>query len=358
VELIPTLGNSCRSVALSSVANYYGYHLSEAMCFGIGETLDFSGSDTRFGLNKVYKCYSGNNENDIFRFTENMNMDIEILQLKDGREAKKVICHHIRQGRPVIARVSLNKYMKYLPMTATDNADVLKSIFRLISGAAGNHVTLITNTGRDQVLIHEPNIDTPILVPWRTLIKAMNPRNAVIRHPSNTIFLIKPSVPAEKMEREDRMGPIIWNAIYNNMKNYLFNQGYWAGVEQIEKSGKSFLQIQDPKVYEKSVTLFRFFCDVATGGGFYRRLYGRFLKEASDTYIHDEVVEAVSKKYFALSRQWSQLSRKMMESVSDEGGLQKSQLEEDWMKISAVEKELSYTLFERSKEKRNAVRAR
>lgn len=348
MKLDPTLGNYCRSVALSSVVNYYGYSLSEAMCFGIGEAFDFCGSDIRFGRKRIYKCFAGNNENDIFRFSEQMKMKVEMYQPKNRKETRRQICDLIEQEKPVIARVSIDKYMRFLPGMATDNLETMKAVFRIIRGSVGNHVTIISNAGREKVMIHEPNLMSPVLLPWENLFRAMNPGNGLVRHPSNTLYVITPLVPAEEMETEEKMRPVIWNAIRNNMKNYLYNQSTWAGVRQVQVCGRTLLNMENKDKFAKNAVLFRFFCDIATGGGFYRRLYARFLREANDRYLKDDVIEGVSKKYFALSRRWSRLSGNVTAYAQEPDWSRSGELWQDWKEISRLEEELAGLLYKRS----------
>lgn len=348
MKIVPVMGNYCRAAAMATVMNYYGYHLSEAMCFGIGEAFDFSGSDVRFGRKRIYKCYAGNNENDIFRFSVQMKVKTEVYRAGNRKETKEAICRFIDKDKPVIARVSIDKYMRLLPGTPRENLEMMKAVFQIINGAAGNHVTVISNTGKEKVLVHEPNIAMPVMLPWKNLLDAMNPQNAVVRHPSNTIYVMTPSVPAEKMETEDRMCPVIWSAISHNMKNYLFTQGTWSGIGQIGIYGKGLLQAGNPDEFKKNAVLFRFFCDIVTGGGFYRRLYARFLREANEMYLHDKGIEEVSKKYFGLSRQWSRLSKAAADYGQKPEDGDFARLEKEWKEIELLEKELAEKLYRRS----------
>ena len=355
MKIVPTMGNYCRAAAISSVMNYYGYCLSEAMCFGIGEAFDFLSSDTRFRKNKIYKCFCGNNENDIFRFSEQMRVSIQVYRPENKEKTKEIIERLIDQDKPVIARVSINKYMHLLPGMAVNNLESMKTVFKIINGAAGNHVTVISNTGKNKVMIHEPNIVLPIILPWEKLLEAMNPRNASVRHPSNTLYLMTPSVPAEIMQMEENMRPIIWNAIYNNMKNYLFAQGAWSGIKHIELHGRELLNIEKKNELKKDAVLFRFFCDIVTGGGFYRRLYAQFLKEANERYLHDRIIEEATGKYFGLSRKWSRISKKIIEYSQKPSDGCYCELEREWKEISLLEKELAEKLYLRSSNKCNAM---
>ena len=345
MKLDATLGNNCRSVAMSTILSHYGYSLSEAMCFGLGEGFDFLGSKVKFGLLNKFTCYAGNNENDIYTLVNALKLEIDIIQLEENDKVRDTIEKLIYSKIPIIARVSLDKYLKFIPSSLTSNKESTKSIFKLINGSAGNHVVVITNCGNTGVLVYEPNISSPISIPWKNFLEAMNPSNAVIYHPSNTLFVLSANPSSIKEDNISDMKMVIWNAIYSNMKRYIKNKSNWGGLHLVEELSENFLYLIFGRRTRKNVEFFRFFGDVATGGGFYRRLYGRFLKEANSKYLKNNSIDLISKEYYKLSRKWSNFSREISKKNCDYEVIDR--LVQD---IVMLEKKLSLELYHLSKE--------
>ncbi|HAU86660.1 MAG TPA: hypothetical protein DCW90_14580 [Lachnospiraceae bacterium] len=348
MNITPTIGNNCRAVALSTVLSYYGYPFSEAFCFGVGEAFDFSSSDIHFGLNRNYKCFSGNNENDIYTLAGHLKLAIDVSQPKTKTETRKLIESYIKNDEPVIVRVAINKYMKYLSDSMTNNMEQMQSVFRIINGSAGNHVTVISNTGKDKVLLHEPNIMEPVIISWDCLLDAMNPKDVVVRHPGNTIFHLRPTLSYCAIQKH--LSRIISNSIYNTMFRYLYGESDYFGIKQVENFQNFFFKETNQDTYSKNAVLFRFFCDIVSGGGFYRRLYGRFLKEANEQYIHDSEIGKLYSKYYKLSKKWSTVSKEIVQNTNVDAAGASKLYETTLVDIAKTERELAERLLQRSGE--------
>lgn len=351
MELCNTVGNYCRSVALSTVLNYYHYPLSEAMCFGLGASFDFSTSEVKFGRFKQYRCISGNNENDFWFISDALELILDTIQPVTGQELKRTLCKLVNEGVPVIVQVAVDKYMMNLKASATNHIDENKKIFRLLGGSAGNHVTVVKNIGNDSILLMEPNIMSPVQIPWKSFETAANPHDCVIRPPANTVYYVRPSVTYENIIK--RMPLIISNSIYENMYSYVISGNAWNGIEKLKSLNDFFFEKADEKTMHGNKILFRFFCDVVTGGGFYRRLYSRFLREANDKYLNDNKIREIAKSYNSLGREWSATAKFMLRECPND--ILNIEIRNKIKFLEKQEYEAAMKLLERSEALRNEV---
>lgn len=339
-----TYGNNCRAVALSTVLKYYGYPLSEAMCFGLGGSYDFVCSDIEYGFNKSYTIVAGNSENDFFNISKLFDLDYKILQPSTEEEAKSIIYKEIIDKSPIIAKVTINKYISELPMSMTSNREAME-IFKLIRSSAGNHVTVINNIGPKKISLCEPNIFEPNIVSWKKFNNAMCPKGKTLNHPARIIHLIKPKKQFEEIE--SNMNTLIKKAIKNNMKIYLNSNGKWGGIRAIEDLSEKIYCRSDERKMLINAKIFNFFCDIVTGGGFYRRLYANFLKEANKKYLMDDNIIEIAKEYNIISKKWSDISKEISSNYKDinEEGIEK--ISKDIKKMYEIERITCEKLFER-----------
>ena len=349
MDLNCTVGNYCRAVAFSTILRYHEYPFSEAMCFGLGAAFDFSFSEMGFGKSgrkKLY-CFSGNNNNDIFYLSDLLCLDLRVLQVATAKEAWELIDQIINgEQLPLIARVAVNEYVRYLNNTMLKNADALKEIFKIISTSVGNHVTIISkiDKAKKRITINEPNMMEPTDLPWRVFQKALNPYTSIISPAANSFYYIRPTIPFDRIER--RLPHITAFAIKENMATYLNPKSKQYGISCVEKV-RDLLYIRRYRPGNKeNFLLFRFFCDVVTGGGFYRRLYGRFLKEANTLYLHNDKIAECASGYGILSRAWSRLARGLLADTLNRDSDNLSQ-QIEW--LIYAEKENALALYEVSK---------
>ena len=319
MELDCTLGNYCRAVAFSTVLRHYGYPLSEAMCFGLGASLDFGASKLSFGKygERSLYCFSGNNSNDIYYISDLLDLDLQILQPRTSKQALHLIDKLVNQQEiPIIARVCIREYLPYLKCTPLNHVRESQEVFRLIDSRPTNHVTIVQKLEDKYVTIREPNIFEESVVPTKAFRKALNPHYGVVSTSANILFRIQPTLQFEHIQA--KMPALTAQAILDNMDMYLHGGGQTYGVGALEKVNNLVCEGLEPDDQEANLVMFRFFCDTVSGGGFYRRLYSRFLKEANTQYYQDEQLAKCAKVYAQLSRTWSQLSKLFLRVASKE----------------------------------------
>lgn len=313
MELDCTVGNYCRSVAFSTVLRHYGYPLSEAMCFGLSAAFDFSSSETRFGRHGEKKliCCSGSNSNDVYYLADLLRLELRILQTKTSGQALRLIDQIVnREQMPLIARVCIKEYLSCLKSAATNHVRESEGIFNIIDSRPSNHVTVISKLDRKQVTIHEPNLMEPSLIPQKVFCKALNPKIGVVSPSANTFYLLRPTVSFETLRPE--MPDLAAKAICDNMNQYLSGNSKHYGISALNCVSDLIKDGMTAEEQGENLAMFRFFCDVVTGGGFYRRLYSRFLKEVNVLYFQNDELARCAQTYGRLSQAWSKLGKRFL----------------------------------------------
>lgn len=353
MELECTVGNYCRSVALSTILRYFCYPFSEAMCFGLSAAFDFSSSEVRFGRygEKKLFCFSGNNNNDVYYISDLLQLEFRILQTKTSRQAFQVIDQIVNQEQvPLIARVCIKEYLSFLKSTITNHISASEEIFNIIDSHPSNHVTVISGLDCKQVIIHEPNLMEPSYIPRKVFSKALNPNSGVISPSSNTFYFMHPTLSYEEILPQ--MPALVAKAICDNMNQYLNGNGKHYGICALGHVSDLLGNGMTIEEQKENLTMFRFFCDVVTGGGFYRRLYSHFLKEANVLYFKDEELACCAQDYSRLSKSWTKLGKLFL---NENNNIKKSELQAEVNSIVEHERQAAQTLYQIGEKIRNAL---
>lgn len=350
MKLNNSTGNNCKSVALSTLLNYYGYPFSEAMCFGLSGMFDFSFSKVKF-KNSYFNCVSGNNDNDYYFFAKIMELKFKVVKSKDAKALKKLLEAKIHNGIPVISRVSIDKYIdvlaqKYFRADETYTGET-KKIFKMLQTSAGIHVVAVGNIGDEMIQIYEQNIEKPVNLSWKRFVIASNPNSTCIMHPVNSVYIIEPTYSYEKIR--DVMDIIVAKAIYENMNNYLFSNSRWYGYSHIADVRDWIVDTLKKEGNHKELEMVPFFCDTITGGGFYRRIYSHFLSEVNEMYFGKNYFTDEAKSYMKLSRKWTAVAKKIKvanaKDMRDEKDI--NEIVDVMNDIEKMEHDLAYRLLEK-----------
>lgn len=353
MELNCTVGNYCRSVAFSTVLRHYGYPLSEAMCFGLGAAFDFSSSDMHFGRHREKKllCFSGCNSNDVYYIADLLHLELRILQTKTSGQAIRLIDQFVnREQIPLIARVCIKEYLSCLKSTVTNHVRESEDIFNIIDSRPSNHVTVISGLNRKQITIHEPNLMEPSLIPRKVFCKALSPKSGLIAPSANTFYLLRPTLSFEALRPE--MPALAAKAICDNMDQYLSGSGKHYGICALNRIRDLLKDGMTAEEHSENLSMFRFFCDVVTGGGFYRRLYCRFLKEVNLLYFQNDELACCAQAYGRLSQAWSRLGKHFL---SADFGLEKIELQAQVQSVIDNEWQAAQALYRTGEMIRNVL---
>lgn len=295
------LGSHCGSTSLTLISNFYGYNFSEAMTFGLGAGLGFTYQkyvDTDFYF------FTGRNESLELNLTNLLGGHIESGSTDDPEEGFLKVKELIDCGIPVILDLNvmhLPYFKKYM--------DNLGNVSFGLHNAVMVGYELEKNTG--YLLDHRWN--NLIEIPLNQLAKArcskessVNPRNG---YKAITLPTYNTDLTYE-----------IEQAIKINIHRMKYPFAYKMGLEGIKTFSKECIRWKDILSDEEKISTAKmatvFMEKLGTGGGNFRRMYSRFLKEVANITKDDRFL-IVSNEYVQLFHKWRTLIGYMEESAKD-----------------------------------------
>lgn len=297
-----SLGSNCSTTALKTILNYYGYNLSEDYIFGIGAGLGF-----------IYQYYANNNE----YFLSGKNESIELNALNalggtiisgsfdDNDLAWLEVKSFIDQNIPVILDLSIRDLPYFKPYLSG-----LKNI------GFGLHNAVLCGydetTRTVQLLDHRWN--EPLVVSYHDLAKARKSSGNVSSRNAYKVLITSSNIPKIPNIRHS----LILNI--NRMKNpFAFKMGL-PGVTMFKKDINIIMHTEENEDSKNAIITYAYLMEkLGTGGGNFRRMYGRFLMELSKKNENIKYKE-IGNSYLELSRKWRKLST-LMERMAEDSNL-------------------------------------
>ncbi len=287
------VGEHCESSSMRDVIEYTGISISEPMIFGLDATMGFIfvdntkrlNPDATFNMNLPF--FVGGKQGTI---TENslacriLGLSIKKETFKSPDEAWKSSKNLLNQDIPLIILVDMG-------LLAYFNWE---DEFHF-----GMHSVILCgyNEEKNLAYIFDNNFKEILEVPLEELKKARNSKfGSKYMQPNNTQFIIRKRVDGKKPPF-----PVAVKLALQQVSNHLRaasvnNQGL-MGMKLFAKSITKWQDVlKDKIIYSgKPVSkafitlenLYGFIEEYGTGGGLFRKLYSKFLKELSD---HEEIV--------------------------------------------------------------------
>ena len=335
------LGTSCRSGSLRDVLEYHGYTFNEAMVFGLANALSFAyvrPDETHETAEFV--LINGSIHCDFEEIAANLRLHYASFFPRDNDSAWEMARGFLADGHPVMMAVSLPIYLPYLQASGLSAAgrsqqgqpaqqeervsqeeflSESQRIFARLDTPAGNHITLMIGYDEetDEVSLLENNLSGIQTVPLAALKEARNPSTECTKPPKNEILMFFPP---------DELPPIrevVKKAIANTAHTLLYSGHPRSGLKSIEKLRREMPhwdELLTPTHLENSLFMMYYLSEVTGGGGFYRRFYARFLREASEL-LGDPSLLDCSRRYQEIAKKWRLLTKGLMEgALSDPAG--------------------------------------
>jgi hypothetical protein len=298
------IGSHCASSLMRDILEYFGYPLTEEMCFGIGAGLGFV---YRKSFNPPLYMVLGRNSDLEEKISEHFGFFASTNTTCDNDKAWSDVRFMIDHDIPVLLDVDAS------------GIPYLKERFNLFDYVryGGHRVCLVGyDYDRNTVIVADyiwqelKEIDMGLFresrssdiyeFPSRNLWyrfyfpeKIISIEEAVIRGIGLTVHSMKypPNrqsglYGAEKFIRQVRLWPYETNDMNHVMKN-----AYIA-----------YMMLEA----------------VGTGGGNFRRIYARFLRQVSKIFM-DDAFFRLSEKYFDIASEWSAVSKLLLESSKNAG---------------------------------------
>ncbi len=309
----PLSGKHCVTTALRQILNYYGHPFSEEMLLGLGEGLYFGYMQLGTG-----PMLTGRKK--VFEFEDSLAKHLGItMRCKAPKEYEGAFVNlkaQIDRDKPTLIYVDM-PYLSYLQMPPHSHfgghAVVVfgydeeeKSFY--ISDRDGEDFPVPTSKGVMKQDVH--------LVPYEEVEQARSSRHRPFpphhKYLEIDALAIKPI--DEKMLRE---------AIYNCAYAMLYSPAKFLGINGILKLAKrlpKWEQLGEREMVIAAITnSYMIGHEGGTGGGAFRKMYGRFLMEATSYFRGDELTP-IGEQFLEVGNQWDTVGNSLRELGSKRVG--------------------------------------
>jgi hypothetical protein len=289
-------GVHCTSTALRNVLEFNGIKLSEEMVFGLGS-----------GMGIGYLKFPGQNpmiggrSKDLHKdLTKILNISLNEYRTKNKEEGWERLKSFLIDNQPT----AINLDLAYLPYQKGIPDDY----------HFGQHAVVVCgyNSENDTIQIADTGFNDIKTVTLEDLSKARNSSFNKWMDPYNYIFEFDFS------NRISDLKEIIPQVIRNNGKSlqktsrtmgFLGIHSGTRGLEKFTKDLQKWLELSENDLKSYCEEISGYVSEYGTGGGFFRYLYSRFLKESSEM-LNDESLVSLSEYYMKLGDSWEELSLK------------------------------------------------
>ncbi|MDV4150493.1 BtrH N-terminal domain-containing protein [Clostridium sp. AL.422] len=293
----PTGGKHCITSALKQIFDYYNYHMTEEMIFGIGSGLSF--------------CYINLEKSPMlagrtmpFEFEkklgERLNIEIKCKSSRKYKSAFDKTIELLDENKPVLVYADM-AYLDYLNL-GKDNHFGGHAIV-IFGYDYENQNFYISDRDNSDYAIRTPkgNIAEDFHLVSYTQIETARSSNHK-PFPSKNKYL-----DINFNEKTAITKSIIFAAINETCENMLNPPAQLLGLNGIKKFSKEVLKwdkFDNKKLNSVGITnYFQISADGGTGGGIFRKMYGDFLIQACDIVEIEEFKE-IGNKYIAISNKW------------------------------------------------------
>lgn len=295
-----TSGSNCGTNASKVLLQAQGYPFSEAMTFGSGSSLGF--------IYQYYKesdeCFlSGKNESLELNLTTLLGGEYISGNFDDPDKAFTTIVEMVDERVPVILDLSIKHLPYFKPYLA-----------RLNNIDFGLHNAIITDYDRrnQTVTLLDHRWAEPKVISIEDLKLAMGATGSGVNPRCNYRSIILPSYSGSHQQE-------IIQAVELNIHRMKYPFAFKMGLKGISTFRKEIITIvSNSELYEEKQEIMATFGilmeKLGTGGGNFRRIYGRFLQEAAEITGDKRFLESAV-HYKKVAKEWKILSKLLTVSM-------------------------------------------
>lgn len=288
-------GVHCESSALRDIFEFYGFKFSETMIFGLGSGLGFVYWHSK---KMLYPFVGGRARNLDKNLCSNLGVKVSVNRTSSKTRAYGALKDLIGKSIPVMVHVDM-PYLKYLELPEQAHF--------------GAHTVVVAGIDEDKGIAYIA--DTRFKDLQTATLKELEEAR------SSTY---KPFTPENKwltFEFPDKLTPIemaIRNAITQTAEAMLYPPIKNLGVQGITYFANEI--VKWPKLFPPENVLFRQLYEVnyimmeedGTGGGLFRYLYSRFLKEVGEL-LSKKQLTTLGERYYWIGEKWSAIAKLIRE---------------------------------------------
>lgn len=292
------IGSHCSSTLIRNILKSKGLDISEEMCFGIGAGLGFI---YRKAFNPPLYFVLGRSD----------DLEEKICYFLGGTALRYTTDNNKRALSEVIRMIDNNE----LALVNLDASylEYIKKKFDLFENVRyGGHRALVVgyDEEKETVKLADYLWNEPQIVSFQELERARSSQSGQTP-PDNLMYTFLFPEKFESLECAARSGiQLNVNAMINPWYDVLGLPGMKKFCERV-LLWPQFLRPEMAK--ENAYMTYMMMERVGTGGGNFRRLYSRFLREAAEILKESEL-ETVSKIYAELGKKWKELALLLNES--------------------------------------------
>ncbi|MFX0086672.1 MAG: BtrH N-terminal domain-containing protein [Candidatus Hodarchaeota archaeon] len=288
-------GVHCITSALRDVFEFHGFNLSEEMLFGLGSGLSLGYINMRGTPDPILGGRSRNPE-DIA--CKRLGVGVKKFTTDNPEEGWLRLKQRLNKGIPSMILID----MAYLPyQDLPEDYHFGQHGIAVCGYNAEKDVVLVSDTAFEEF----QEVSTENLMKGRssTVSKWMDPRNMIYEF----------SFPSKLTNVNKIIPSALQQAGKNILKPSRFMSliGITNGLKAIDKFCNDLLKwvnIPKKELYNRCFLLAGYISEFGTGGGAFRYLYSRFLKECSDI-LDDSSLLDLSQAYSHLGDEWENLAR-------------------------------------------------
>jgi len=295
-------GVHCESSALRDIFEFYGFKFSEPMIFGLGSGLGFVYWHSKRGDKVLLPSYPfvGGRARDLYKnLCSNLGVSVKVNKTSSKKRAYEALKDLISKDIPVMITVDMPQ-LKYLGLPEQAHF--------------GGHCVVVAGLDEDKGVAYIAD----------TMFKDLQTATLKeLEEARSSTF--KPFPPENKwvtFEFPTKLTPIevaIRNAITKTAPTMLYPPIKNLGVKgishfagEIVKWPKLFPPENEPlrQLYEMNYIMME---EDGTGGGLFRYLYSRFLKEVGELLGNKELA-SLGERYNQIGQKWTAIARLIRET--------------------------------------------
>jgi len=294
-------GVHCGSSALRDIFEFYGFKFSEPMIFGLGSGLGFVYWHSKRGamvLTPTYPFVGGRARDLEKNLCYNLGVSVKVNKTSSKIRAYEALKDLISQDIPVMILVDMPQ-LKYLGLPEQAHF--------------GGHCVVVAGIDEDKGIVYIA--DTMFQGLQTATLKELEEAR------SSTFKPFPPQNRWVTFEFPPKLTPTeaaIRNAITKTTKSMLYPPIKNIGVEGINHFAGEI--VKWTKLFPPDNALFRQLYEVnyimmeedGTGGGLFRYLYSRFLKEAGELLNNKELAD-LGQRYHQIGQKWTAVAKLIRE---------------------------------------------
>lgn len=293
------IGSHCGSTLMRDILQFYGYNLTEELCFGIGSGLGFV---YRKSWDPPLYMVLGRGQDLEEKIGEHMGFFTATNITYDNETAWHDVKAMIDSNTPVLLDIDASLI------------DYLKERFNLFEHVryGGHRVCLLGyNMASSNVIVADYAWQELKKIDFSTFSAARS--SDIGEFPSRNLWY-RFYFPQKTLSIEESIARGIGFTVHN----MLYPPNRQSGLQGMLKFVRQvrlwpYESTDNAHVMKNAYIAYMMLETVGTGGGNFRRIYARFLREAAKI-LKEPLLEQLSQTYFGLAKEWSKIAKLLLES--------------------------------------------